>query len=573
MSSATGASAPAAEPAPPAAPKPLATAAVGAAVAAAPRAVVTVAAGGDSPGLSPAPSSAASESAAAAEDAAAAAAAAEDAAATAAAGEAVLVIPTAPPPAKPSALPFSPRAAEAREQAEAAAAGAGAAAAAARRALPRLYLSHEHPAVLAAQAGSHPTPPRRGWAARVAMPLALPLLLVYWAAALAAALGAALLVWPSLLLARRLYWACPFIPAIWRGPMRRRFGAAGSLLLRLQFEGAHCVTVVGRLLTLPLRPHLPDFYIAGFPVPGGKCGTTSLASYLKLHLGVSGIAGMPGHEALAKESHFLGGLLGRGAAATSPALYRSCFPTIVTRWWAEAVMGVGRWLCFDATPTYACLPHVPARVKALTPDAKVVFMIREPTAAVFSAECMLRGLGLPLVWSMAQGKAGGGGGYVDVEAGGGAGGADNELLRDDPAHDAFWSRLSALPPGAELPAEMPGVLYRDALSYVRAAQYADRLAEWAAVLPPENLLVVDFKRFVSSPEAVVREVLAFVGADASRYVFRRLPPGMATDYAGATMHSGVRRAVAAKWFAGPNAALWRMLGTDLGWAAAVGAKH
>ena len=30
------------------------------------------------------------------------------------------------------------------------------------------------------------------------------------------------------------------------------------------------------------------------------------------------------------------------------------------------------------------------------------------------------------------------------------------------------------------------------------------------------MMVVDFKRFVESPEAVVREVLAFVGADGSR---------------------------------------------------------
>ena len=126
-----------------------------------------------------------------------------------------------------------------------------------------------------------------------------------------------------------------------------------------------------------------------------KCGTTSLAAYLKLHPALSGIAGMPGHgerrqcalptmcsrpsvqtrlallthrhasspiaplhaaprwrthycavllagvsprpclahpptEALSKESHFFGGLLGRGHAA-SAALYRSCFPTVITR--------------------------------------------------------------------------------------------------------------------------------------------------------------------------------------------------------------------------------------------------
>jgi len=48
--------------------------------------------------------------------------------------------------------------------------------------------------------------------------------------------------------------------------MRARLGWLGSWVARLQFEGAHCVTVIGRVVTLPIRPHLPDFYIAGFPV-------------------------------------------------------------------------------------------------------------------------------------------------------------------------------------------------------------------------------------------------------------------------------------------------------------------
>jgi hypothetical protein len=40
------------------------------------------------------------------------------------------------------------------------------------------------------------------------------------------------------------------------------------------------------------------------------------------------------------------------------------------------VRGVPRWLCFDACPTYACLPYVAARAKALTPNAKLVVMVR-----------------------------------------------------------------------------------------------------------------------------------------------------------------------------------------------------
>jgi len=34
--------------------------------------------------------------------------------------------------------------------------------------------------------------------------------------------------------------------------------------------------------------------------------------------------------------------------------------------------------------------------------------------------------------------------------------------------------------------------------------------------PHRSLMVVDFKRFVTTPEVVVREVLAFLGADGDR---------------------------------------------------------
>jgi hypothetical protein len=212
--------------------------------------------------------------------------------------------------------------------------------------------------------------------------------------------------------------------------------------MRLGFEGAYCINVVTRLLTLPLRTALPDFYIVGFP----KAGTTSLAAYLQAHPAISGVDGLPHHEALRKESHFLAGALGRGArAATSPALYRSFFPTVVARWWAEAVLGVDRvsgrlgagpaggtcggplaprrselrkarrlapstlpapaftqWMCFDACPTYVCLPYAAERLARLTPAAKIVVMLRDPADGLFSSETMLRNLGCPLPWTLTE---------------------------------------------------------------------------------------------------------------------------------------------------------------------------
>ncbi|KAA6424300.1 MAG: sulfotransferase [Trebouxia sp. A1-2] len=105
--------------------------------------------------------------------------------------------------------------------------------------------------------------------------------------------------------------------------------------MRVGFESTYTVNVLRRILTLPIRPHLPDFYIVGFP----KAGTTSLANHLKQHPALSGLDGLPWHESLSKESHFFNGVLGR-SHASSALLYRSFFPTILCRWWAEYIRGV-----------------------------------------------------------------------------------------------------------------------------------------------------------------------------------------------------------------------------------------
>ena len=66
--------------------------------------------------------------------------------------------------------------------------------------------------------------------------------------------------------------ACRFVPWIFRqaGPVR-------GWLQRMGFEVAYAINTIRRLLTIPLRPDLPSFYIVGFP----KAGTTSLANQLK----------------------------------------------------------------------------------------------------------------------------------------------------------------------------------------------------------------------------------------------------------------------------------------------------
>lgn len=49
-----------------------------------------------------------------------------------------------------------------------------------------------------------------------------------------------------------------------------------------------------------------------------------------------------------------------------------------------------QWLCFDACPVNACLDYTAARMAAFNPDAKLIFMLRDPVSGAFSAEIMVR---------------------------------------------------------------------------------------------------------------------------------------------------------------------------------------
>lgn len=53
------------------------------------------------------------------------------------------------------------------------------------------------------------------------------------------------------------------------------------------------------------------------------------------------------------------------------------------------MLGVEKWLCFDACPVPACVPFTAERIANMTPDAKIIFMLRDPVSGVFSAEIMV----------------------------------------------------------------------------------------------------------------------------------------------------------------------------------------
>jgi len=91
-------------------------------------------------------------------------------------------------------------------------------------------------------------------------PLLLPFILLWLLAARLVSALAPLCFPLTIMLSRRLYWACPFIPCIWR---QRGWFLGG--IMKVGFEWTYCMNVARRFLTLPLRRRTPDFFIVGFP--------------------------------------------------------------------------------------------------------------------------------------------------------------------------------------------------------------------------------------------------------------------------------------------------------------------
>ena len=375
----------------------------------------------------------------------------------------------------------------------------------------------------------------------VLIPLSLPVILVWLAVARVVSFAVGMLVLPPYLMSRRLYWAVPIARTAWQ--VKPKWS---GLFQRLGFESAYCMNMARRFLTLPLRRNVPDVYILGFP----KCGTTALAQYLMQHPAISGIDGLPYDPALSKESHFFNGVLGP-RTTHSRLLYRSFFPTVLTRWWNEVVRGSGPWKCMDACPLNACLPHVADRIKRMSPNAKLIFMVRDPVDAAFSAEIMLRNTGMPLDWSFME----------DIRAG------DQRFTI--PAEDIdYFENLSKVGPFEALPKDLPARIYTKSSSVLYFSHFADRIAPYLSRFPRENILFMEFREFNAQPQKSVESVMEFIGVDPQRggYEFTHVPMWTG-ERRGRRMHPAVKQRLV-QYFELPNQRLFALVGKSYPWGMA-----
>lgn len=165
----------------------------------------------------------------------------------------------------------------------------------------------------------------------------------------------------------------------------------------------------------------------------------------------------------------------------------------------------------------------------------------------FSAEIMLRNIGVDIKWSFME-----------------------DLIPSDPRFaettedTALWKMLSKIGPDDPLPPQMMKQFYERCSTVLRCGRYAERVKPYLDLFPKENIMFVDFKEFVNNTESVVKQVVEFIGADPGLYKYKELPAGMAGERKGRRMHPAVRCKLV-DYFREYNLRLYAMLGRDFEW--------
>lgn len=198
----------------------------------------------------------------------------------------------------------------------------------------------------------------------------------------------------------------------------------------------------------------PDFFIVGAP----RCGTTSMYAYLKQHPEV--------YVSVDKEPHFFGSdLSAMPGSIREEALYLELF----------AGAG-GRPRAGEGSVWYLSSERAPAEIKAFSPGARIIVLLREPWRMAHSLYSLYRRTG-------------------------------NEDL------PTFEEALAAEPErrlGRRIP---PGAYFPEGLLYTDAARYAAKVERYFDVFGRDNVLCILFDDFVRDTAAVYRRTLEFLGVD------------------------------------------------------------
>lgn len=282
---------------------------------------------------------------------------------------------------------------------------------------------------------------------------------------------------------------------------------------------------------LPFARLLPGALVIG----AQRGGTSSLYVYLGRHPDAA--------ASLRKEVGYFSLFYRRG-----PEWYRAHFPLAARG--ALHRMRRGRpLLAFEATPEYLLDPRAAARAAAEVPDARIIVLLRDPVDRAWSH------------WSHMHRRGQERLSFADAVA------AEPDRLGD---HLARLAAVDPLDRGRDEPLPRPVARY----SYLARGRYAAQLAPWLARYPRDRILVVRSEEFYAATPEVFGAVLAFLDLPAWRpAAFHNVSRGGRPPSGGA--EAGPDPALRARLerdFFDDNAALFRLVGRDLGWNGRAGER-
>ena len=263
-----------------------------------------------------------------------------------------------------------------------------------------------------------------------------------------------------------------------------------------------------RLLREPRRA-LPNFLVIGVH----KGGTTSFYQNLVRHPQI--------RPALTKEVHYFD-------RVPMPPIdwYRAHFPAIEELRRENAITG-------EASPSYAVMPNVPAAVRELVPDCKLIMLLRDPVSRAYSA------------YQFSEHRNRAGRSFEDWI------GRDFDLLG---GHRVTGDAFRRLLDGMRSLERLPTGLLRGI--------YVEQIRNWRKVFPADQLLVLDSAAYFREPAKVLRSVATdTLGLTDHAFVYEntrndRRPYPKMRDETEATLRA---------FFAPYNQALYDYLGRDFGW--------
>lgn len=253
---------------------------------------------------------------------------------------------------------------------------------------------------------------------------------------------------------------------------------------------------------------LPDFILIG----AQKCGTTSLFHYLGQHLQLA--------PSFGKEVHFFdGGLDPRvDNFAKGQAWYRAHFPL------KKHMSAQNK--TFEASPFYIFNPQAPKRIADLTPEVKLIAVLRNPTERAISHyfhEKRKQRDPLPIFEALLEEERR----------------LDSVLQNEDYKHRVFIHH-----------------------SYKSRGLYRKQLERYLEHFPPSQMLVLNSEKLFTEPDETLKRVFTFVGVDPGFMVKDLKPRNVASN------RSQVEPEVyeyLTSYFRPHNQALYDLLGENFGW--------